>query len=124
MTEPVLDAKVIAGLEELEAASGAPLLAPLVAAFLGDAPGRLHALQEALTRGDRSALRQQAHGLKGSASALGIVRVASLAGLLERDAVEANLDGLAATASALVEAVAQANPALRALATGRLTWSG
>ena len=124
MTVPVLDAKVIAGLEELEAASGAPLLAPLVAAFLGDAPGRLVALQEALTRGDRSALRQQAHGLKGSAAALGIVRVASLAGLLERDAAGADLDGLAEAAAALVEAVAQATPALRALATGGRTQSG
>jgi HPt (histidine-containing phosphotransfer) domain-containing protein len=118
VTEPVLDAKVIASLEELEAASGAPLLAPLVSAFLGDAPGRLAALQEALTRGDRSALGQQAHGLKGSAAALGVTRVASLAGLLERDAAGADLGGLAAAAAELVEAVAQARPALRALATG------
>ena len=113
-TEPI-DASVIAGLRELDDAAGEPLLALLVAAFFGDAPRRTSALAEALSRGDRDALRLQAHGLKGSAAALGVVHVVAFAAQLEREAATASLEALGATTNQLNEALAQAEPALRAI---------
>jgi HPt (histidine-containing phosphotransfer) domain-containing protein len=116
VTGSLVDAKVIASLEELEKASGAPLLVALIEAFLGDAPRRLAALEDALARGDRSAARQQAHGLRGSAATLGAVLVASLAGRLEQDASTADLETLLATTAELHGAVTQASQALRVIA--------
>ena len=113
--EPI-DATVITGLREIEAAGGEPLLAPLVAAFLADATRRSSALAEALARGDRDALQLHAHGLKGSAAALGVVRAANFAAQLEHEAATASLQALGAMNAQLNEALAQAEPALRAIA--------
>ena len=124
----LVDPEVIASLQELERASQHPLVAPLVEAFLGDAPVRIGAIWHALADSDRRALRLQAHALKGSAAALGVAQVASLSTRLETDADAGSATELDATTHELAAALTRAEPVLRALAAGqnpqRITTSG
>jgi len=119
--EGLIDANVIARLEELEVASGEPLLASLVDVFLADAPKRIAALEEARSRGDPSGVERQAHSLKGSAGALGVVHVAAVAASVEAAAKAGDLAALGDPAKRLREAITRSERALRevvARATG------
>jgi HPt (histidine-containing phosphotransfer) domain-containing protein len=124
----LVDPEVIASLQELERASQHPLLAPLVEAFLSDASARIGAIWHALADSDRRALRLEAHGLKGSAAALGVAQVASVATRLETEADASSTTDLDATTRELAVALTRAEPVLRALAAGqnppRITTSG
>ena len=70
-------------LREFDTPDGA-IVRAAVDAFTAQAPGLLSALRSHAQRGDASAVRDTAHALKGSASNVGAVSLASLASSIER----------------------------------------
>ncbi|WP_298927422.1 response regulator [uncultured Ramlibacter sp.] len=58
----------------------------VVGLFLGDAPARLQAMEDALAAGDAQALARAAHALKGAASNIGAIALQQTCGQLEDDA--------------------------------------
>ena len=63
--------------------------------FMGDAGGKITALEEALARNDHAAIRQSAHSLKGSGNTAGASRLGTLAANIETLALDGNDEGLA-----------------------------
>ena len=98
---PVLDGRVVAGLERLGEAAGQDLLGQLSVLFLADADERLVTLRGALERDDAPAFVAAAHALGGSSANVGATELATLCtalsasgsvGAVERlDAVELEL---------------------------------
>ncbi len=84
--EDRLDYTVINGLRALREPGQPDPLAELVDLFLIDAPERLHRIQHGWHSGDLKAVQHAAHSLKGSASNLGVQRLAKLAAQLEKEA--------------------------------------
>ncbi len=84
--EDRLDYTVINGLRALREPGQPDPLAELVDLFLIDAPERLHRIQHGWQAGDLKAVQHAAHSLKGSASNLGVQRLAKLAAQLEKEA--------------------------------------
>ena len=92
----VLDTVQFDGLRQLAAGSGDPaFLARLVDQYVEHAGSRLAELQEAAARGDAGALRQAAHGLRGSSATMGAGRVASACAALEEAAARGETEGTA-----------------------------
>jgi HPt (histidine-containing phosphotransfer) domain-containing protein len=111
--DAVLDTRVLKDLQDLEASGAAGLLASLVDSFLQDVPKRLTAIEEALARRAAHDVMHQAHTIKGSAAALGVVQVRALAARIEGAANAGDLDGLTGATSLLREELTRAEPALR-----------
>jgi len=106
--EERLDYTVINGLRELREPGQADPLAELVDLFLVDAPERLHRIQHGWQAGDLKAVQHAAHSLKGSASNLGVLRLAKLAARLEKEAKTGSMqnpDELVGSLLAELEAV-------------------
>jgi signal transduction histidine kinase/CheY-like chemotaxis protein len=80
---PVLAPEHIDQLRGLQGEDDSDLVHDIVQGFIRDAPGRLASLDEASAGGDRSALEQVAHSLKGSAGMLGGHRFAARCQLVE-----------------------------------------
>jgi PAS domain S-box-containing protein len=88
VAEPVedrLDYTVINGLRALREPGQPDPLAELVDLFLIDAPERLHRIQHGWHSGDLKAVQHAAHSLKGSASNLGVQRLARMAAQIEKE---------------------------------------
>lgn len=108
--EPAVDMDVLAQLRALEA--DAPgLVAAVVAAFLTETPARLEGIQRAFARKEAAALERAAHGLKGSAAAIGANPLAWLCEQIECCAREGRLTD----ASPAVSAAARAFDTVRAV---------
>ena len=76
---PSLDVATLDRYDDL----GDEFLAGLIAQFIADVPERLADLRESCRRHDAGAMRAAAHTLKGSAGALGAVRMVDLCIMLE-----------------------------------------
>ena len=99
--DEVIDATVIAGLRQLRIPGKPDPLARLIELFLSEAPGRLDALQQAITSNDMNSLTRAsgaASALKGSAGNLGARNLAALCDEIE----QAVKSGFLADASPLV----------------------
>ncbi len=81
--EGPLDPSVLAGLRELQIEGRPEFAAEVAAIFLQEAPARVAALRETVSRGDAQALARAAHALKGSSANVGARRLAFLCGELE-----------------------------------------
>ena len=106
---PVLDHAVLSELETL----GADIVAEIVDLFLGDFPERLRKLQQAVNVRSKDAVLREAHGLKGSALAVGAARLASLCAAMECDARDGLLDRAAGQLFHLEPEFAKVRSALR-----------
>jgi len=95
--EPPLDPEVLAGLRQLGAESGRDIVAQLTTLFLSTAIETLERVHQALADRDAAALGRAAHAIKGSSATVGAHLLARLAGELERQAGDGDLDGAAAT---------------------------
>jgi HPt (histidine-containing phosphotransfer) domain-containing protein len=80
----VLDHETLRSLRELQEDGDDDLLGELIDLFLADAPTRIEAIRDAVTRQDWVALTATAHSLKGSCGSLGALPLAELCGRLER----------------------------------------
>jgi HPt (histidine-containing phosphotransfer) domain-containing protein len=75
---PAVDETVIEQLASITDGQGFSVLGELLNAFLSAVPGRLEALDRALTAGDLVGVGDQAHALTGSAASFGARRMANL----------------------------------------------
>jgi HPt (histidine-containing phosphotransfer) domain-containing protein len=90
--ESVLDPYILAQLHALEEpGEEASLLADLLEAFRGSAPGHIKRLKTTLAAGEATAFGDAAHALKGSAGTLGATRLQRAAADLERRGRERDL---------------------------------
>src|SRR5216110_1327388 len=76
--EADFDPSVLAGLRELQVPGEPDGAVELVDLFLRDTPVKIQSMQSAIARSDALALKEAAHGLKGSASNLGAHRLSRL----------------------------------------------
>jgi len=83
------------------------LLAELVGAFVGDSPGRVAELREALRAGDGGRLERAAHALKGAVATFGAGAAQGLAGRLETLGREGRLEAAPALLAALERELAR-----------------
>ena len=93
VAQEAVDTSTLAALRDLHGAGQPDILAELSAVYLRDTPPRLAALREAVARADAEALRREAHGLKGSSSQIGAVKMARLCTELEEQAGATDLMG-------------------------------
>ena len=106
---PVLDESVLSELQTL----GADVVAEIFALFVTDVPTRLAKLQQAIDTRSGDAVLREAHGLKGSALAVGAARLANLCLAIEHDAREGQLDQAAARSVGLDAAFADVRYAMK-----------
>jgi CheY-like chemotaxis protein/HPt (histidine-containing phosphotransfer) domain-containing protein len=103
-TDAALDQTVRANLRRLEATSGKPIRAQLLASFAAGTPRRLTALRDAIAARDGAAVNREAHTLRGSSANMGAWRMAQLCGDLE---TLSKTDDLTYTASILASIEAE-----------------
>jgi CheY-like chemotaxis protein/HPt (histidine-containing phosphotransfer) domain-containing protein len=89
--EARVDRAVLAGLRALQEPGEPDPSIELIDLFLSDTPAKIQAMRSAIARSDATALKESAHGLKGSASNLGARRLAKLCGELEKLSREGKL---------------------------------
>ena len=109
----LIDLGVLSRLKALESAANETFLASLVDVFFADTPRRVADIERAVSAGQAQEVALQAHSLKGSAGALGIVQVRVLASEIEARASAGDLGSLGALLSKLREGLVVAEPALR-----------
>jgi PAS domain S-box-containing protein len=109
---PVLDEAVFGALASTDAA----LAAELARLFARESQAALAGLRAALAERDGADVAHAAHGLKGSASTLGALRVSDLAAQIERAGRDGRVDDAAGLLERLAPAVDRASEALSAAA--------
>lgn len=90
----------------------------LIQTFLEESPGQAAELRTAVAGGDTQTARRVAHTLKSNAATFGIVGLIDPSRAIEERAAEGSLDGLDDLLQAVDGALADARPALLALAAG------
>ncbi len=110
MSRPVFDDETLPMLESLLGKDFPDVLET----FLDDAPKRLAALERAFADGDLPGMERAAHTLKGAASNLGAVELTECCAQLVRDCRSGAAPHAEAQVSAIREALARAEAALRA----------
>ncbi len=98
---PVLDLSVMADLRSLNAPDEPDVFTEVARQFLTDVPTDLSALRAAIAAGSAESVRQLAHHLKGSALAIGALRMAPLCDAIEQAAGAGSLEHTAARAESL-----------------------
>ena len=88
---PPVDPGVLAGLRGLQGDDDTDIVAELAGVFLEDARARLSLLEEAVQRGDASAVERVAHMLKGGSGSMGARGMSDLCARLERAGASGDL---------------------------------
>ena len=96
----------------------AEFLDELIQTFLEESPGQAAELRAAVAGGDATTARRVAHTLKSNAATFGIVNLEGPSRAIEERAAEGSLDGLDDLLQTVDAALAEARPALLALAAG------
>jgi signal transduction histidine kinase/CheY-like chemotaxis protein len=109
--EPAIEPRVLAGLRELEV-DDPGLVADVVSTFLRETPHRLKRVQAAFDSADAPGLERAAHGLKGSADAVGAQRLARLCEEIESSGRMGHTADCAPSLAALAAAFAEAREIL------------
>ena len=94
-----IDLQVLERMRALGGNGGASLVTKLIGVYLGDAPGRLRSLQEAVTRGDTATMGATAHAIKSASANLGATALSELCRRMEglgRASSTSGADGLLA----------------------------
>jgi PAS domain S-box-containing protein len=94
---PELDADVLEELREFAPSNGRDPYVDLLNVFLTDAPQRMDALREAITRRDAEGTMRIAHLIKGSVGGMGARRLAAVFGQLEDQGRNGVMDRAEAT---------------------------
>ena len=82
----IIDPAALAVLQQLRRPDGPDPVAELIDLFVQETPQRLREMRTAVTQYNAEALAVAAHGLRGCASSIGAVRMASLCEKLEQNA--------------------------------------
>ena len=106
-----IDMQVLAKLRELE--SDMPgLLSDVITTYLRETPGRIDRIIAAVGNGDAKMAEQGAHGLKGSSSAMGALKMAKLCEEIERRSEAGNIEACSPLTAALIEEFYRVNKSL------------
>ena len=89
------------------------IVAKITEAFINQAPARMQAMRDALSRGDREELQRTAHAVRGSAAQLGAMAVEEAARAVEETAVSTDDLSLYPLLTTLEQALGETVPALR-----------
>lgn len=89
--DPRIDPTVITELIDLGPETGLQLVKDLVGLFNIEAPMRLGAMQDGIAAGDRTAVAQAAHAMRGASGNLGAVAVVRLSTQIEQAAKAGDL---------------------------------
>lgn len=108
---PVLDTTVLTDLSSIDA----DIVTDLVQAFVSDVPVRIDTLRVGVEARSAAAILREAHGLKGSAFAVGAVRMAALCAAIEDDAHAGRFDEAAARWGCLGSEFVEVRQALEAM---------
>jgi HPt (histidine-containing phosphotransfer) domain-containing protein len=81
----LIDPECINSIKELGKESGDDLLKSLLDIYIDQAPIALAAIKEAMQKGDLDTLRKEAHSLKSSSAALGVVKILEACSGLEKE---------------------------------------
>jgi HPt (histidine-containing phosphotransfer) domain-containing protein len=100
-------------LQEFMEIAGPEVLADIVITYLGDAPKRLEAIEEAVNQDDGQQISTQAHALKSASKSVGLERVAQLCQSLELMGYEEDLSEADPTLAQLKQEYEQATQALK-----------
>ena len=112
--DPILDLAIVEELRTLGADLGKPVLEQVATALAVESARMLLDFETARARGDRATIAMIAHSLKGSSAALGLRRVARLAGELEHLGVTADLEEMKGIAGRLAVELEKGLKAVRA----------
>jgi PAS domain S-box-containing protein len=82
--KPTIDQAIMEELRSLQEPGGPDLLGELVQLFLGDLPDQVRTIRAAIEAKDSTALRREAHRLKGSSQQMGASRLAAFCLQLEQ----------------------------------------
>jgi HPt (histidine-containing phosphotransfer) domain-containing protein len=115
---PILDAATLDSLFRLEQLAGKEIVRGVVDSFVGEAPGRVARMRQAIAEGDAEGLAFAAHGFKGSAAQLGALRLAEACQELEERGRVGDLDGADELVRRLQGEVTRAAAALQARIRG------
>lgn len=116
--EQTLDLSTLTSLSDLGAGEG-DIVAELAALFTAEAEPRLERLRAAVAEGDAARLRDEAHGLKGSAASLGAQRLSGIARGLEEGAAAGSVEGAESILRDLEEEFARVGTALEGYLASR-----
>jgi PAS domain S-box-containing protein len=116
--ESSVDLLALARLRELEA-DVPGLVADVLSTFLRETPDRIERIRTALSTADAATLERAAHGLKGSAAAVGAEQVARLAADIERCCQARLVSDCAASVEALTRAFIDAREILQRVVSGQ-----
>jgi HPt (histidine-containing phosphotransfer) domain-containing protein len=86
----------------------------LIDTFVQDSTDRISTLRNIITGVDSDAIRRAAHSFKGSSSNIGALHLAALCSVLEKKALENNLEGLVCDLDSIETEFAQVLSLLRA----------
>ena len=106
-----IDMQVLAKLRELETDMPG-LLSDVITTYLRETPGRIDRIIAAVGNGDAKMAEQGAHGLKGSSSAMGALKMAKLCEEIERRSEAGNIEACSPLAAALIEEFYRVNKSL------------
>ncbi len=112
LTMPVLEESALNKLKKLQQAGNPDVVVQLIELFVCDLPLKLATIRQAIAQSNGRLLRQSAHALKGSASSLGVLRLASLCEELEAKGKKEEWSGLERLQSQLEAESEQARIAL------------
>ena len=98
---PEFDLAKIAALRELQEPGEDDFVAELIDHLVGDMPGRLDALVQAVQGDDARKVERLSHSLKSSCANLGLMRMSRICQHMERRAAAGGLEGAAALADQL-----------------------
>jgi PAS domain S-box-containing protein len=94
---------------------GVELLPEIIDTFLAEIPSRIEAITRAATQGDFALLVKEAHPLKSSSAAIGAMRLADLAGILESAGRKQDLEKIKIAIQALEDTSDQTRDVLLSL---------
>jgi len=111
----VLDWNQLRGLTELQVDGDPDIVGQVIEMFREDGPARLARARHALEHGDGTALRLEAHSLRGTAGLIGATALRSAATAVERAAEAGDLAGAGSWLATMDRAMDEVLAALTAV---------
>ncbi len=81
---PAVDLSILTSFESIQTGGEPDLVVELIDLYLADVPCRFALMRQGIAKRDQTAIRREAHNLKGSSANLGILQMASICDLVER----------------------------------------
>jgi HPt (histidine-containing phosphotransfer) domain-containing protein len=107
----ILDHSILADLRAVDES----IVTDLITTFIDDVPSRLVRIRASVAAADAQQVSREAHGLKGSALAVGATQLAALCLMLEEHAQAGRIEHLSGPCAALDDAFADVRQVLQTM---------